>query len=94
MVNVDRVKNKKKPHILASASRAYDLKHTDNSFSYVAKSPIETTNVSRVLLPKIPVSVLVNGVETFQSANWDEKSNTYLVGFENNPDGVPVSFKW
>lgn len=94
LLNVGRVKNKKQPQILASASRAYNEVRTKDSYSYVAKSPAETTNVSRVLLPKRPNSVKVNGSETYNAANWDAKSKTYLVEFENSPEGVAVQFNW
>lgn len=94
MLNVDRVKDKKKAQILASASRAYDEKREKNSYSYIAKSPAETTNVSRVLLPKCPKSVKINGNETFNTSDWDAASKTYLVEFENSPEGVSVQFNW
>ena len=84
----------KAPKILAAASRAYDEKAKGRSFSYVAKSPIETINVSRVLLPSKPVSVLIDGVESVADENWDEVSKTVLVTFDNNPDGVKVEIKW
>ncbi len=94
MLNVDRVKDKKKAQILASASRAYDEKREKNFYSYIAKSPAETTNVSRVLLPKCPKSVKINGNETFNASDWDAASKTYLVEFENSPEGVSVQFNW
>lgn len=94
MLNVDRVKNKKKAQVLASASRTYDEERGKNFYSYVAKSPAETFNVSRVLLPKIPKSVKIDGNELLSSNNWDAKSKTYLVEFENSPDGVSVRFEW
>lgn len=94
MLNVDRVKNKKKAQVLASASRTYDEERGKNFYSYVAKSPAETFNVSRVLLPKMPKSVKIDGNELLSSNNWDAKSKTYLVEFENSPDGVSVRFEW
>lgn len=94
MLNVDRVKNKKKAQVLASASRTYDEERGKNFYSYIAKSPAETSNVSRVLLPKTPKSVKINGEEFLNPSNWDTKSNTYLVEFENSPEGVSVRFEW
>ncbi len=84
----------KAPKILAAASRAYDEKAKGRTFSFVAKSPIETINVSRILLPSKPVSVLIDGVESAADENWDEISKTVLVRFDNNPDGVKVEIKW
>lgn len=93
-LNVDLVKDKDRPQILASASRAYEEKIEKTSYSYLAKSPIETTNISRVLLPKQPKSVKVEGKEMFELKNWDKQSKTYLLGFENNPEGVSVEILW
>jgi len=93
-LNIDLIKNKKQPQVLATASRVYDEQIGKNNYSYIAKSPIETTNISRVLLPKTPQSVKVNGEEVFAAANWDTKSKTYLLGFENDPEGVRVEFVW
>ncbi|WP_219847965.1 hypothetical protein [Sphingobacterium gobiense] len=93
-MNVDLVKNKEQPQVLAAAYRTYEEVTTKNSYSYVAKSPIETTGISRVLLPRQPQSVKVNGQEVFNLQDWDNKSRTYLLGFENDPDGVKVAFGW
>ncbi|HLS95253.1 MAG TPA: hypothetical protein VK017_06815 [Sphingobacterium sp.] len=93
-MNVDLIKNKQQPQVLAAAYRVYDEEITGNNYSYVAKSPIETTGISRVLLPRQPRRVKVNGQDIFNLQNWDAKSGTYLLGFENNPDGVKVEFAW
>jgi len=93
-LNVDLVKNKKLPQVLAGASRVYDEVLQKSQYSYVAKSPIETTNISRILLPNQPKQVKVNGQDVLDIKNWDSKSKTYLLGFENNPEGVKVEFSW
>lgn len=92
LLDVKRVPDRHRPQILASASRAYDESVTSDAYSFVAKSPVDTHNVSRVLLPRKPKSVTVDGTETFDPARWDAKSCTYLVEFENNPGGVLVNF--
>lgn len=92
--NISRVKDKHKPQVLASASRIYEEEVRKDSYSFVAKSPINTTNVSRVLLPRIPRSVLVNGTNVFETRYWDSQTKTYLLEFENNPEGVSVLIKW
>lgn len=94
LYDVSKVKDRKRPQILAAASRAYGEKRTRHSYSFVAKSPAETTNISRVLLPESPKSVKVGGKEVFDPVGWDEKSHTYLLGFENSPEGVEVEFAW
>lgn len=93
-VNIDRVANKQKPQVLASASRIYDEKSTGHQYSFTAKSPINTTNISRILLPGKPKSLIVDKKEVFAEANWDTKTKTYLLEFENSPEGVYVDIKW
>ncbi|TWV14701.1 hypothetical protein FQ707_03060 [Bacteroidaceae bacterium HV4-6-C5C] len=94
LLNVERVKNKSQAQVLASASKEYNEQRAKNSYSYVAKSPAETTNISRVLLPECPKSVKINGQETFSVENWNVRSHTYLIEFENSPEGISVEFHW
>lgn len=94
LLNVERVAGKKKPQVLASASREEQEERGKGRYSYVAKSPAETSNVSRVLLPRCPKSVTVDGREVFDAKRWHVASHTYLIEFENNPDGVSVKFCW
>ena len=82
----------KGPKILAAASRAYGEKGGKNSFSYTCKGPADTWNVTRILLPAPPVSVLVNGENC--PAAWDEGSKTCFLHFPNHPDGVQVEIGW
>lgn len=92
LYDLRRVKDKKRPQVVASASRQYDERTTSHSYSFVSKSPKNTTNVMRVLLPKAPKKVQINGEKS--SYSWDSKSKTLLLGFENDPDGVGVSIEW
>lgn len=85
---------KDSPMILAAASRAANETLSGRTFSYVAKSPAATVNVSRVLLPAAPKSLKVNDKECLDLNCWDEASQTYLLTFDNNPDGVAVEFAW
>lgn len=94
LLDVNRVNDKRKPQVLASASREEQEERGTGYYSYVTKSPIETSNISRVLLPSCPKSVKIDGKESFDVKNWDKASNTYLIAFENNPDGVRVKFEW
>jgi len=93
-VNLDHIKNKQQPQVLASASRIYNETSANHHYSFTAKSPINTTNISRILLPNRPKSVLVDKKEVFSEENWDTRTKTYLLGFENSPDGVNVDVKW
>ncbi|MDR1860701.1 MAG: hypothetical protein LBR06_07270, partial [Bacteroidales bacterium] len=62
---------------------------TAASYSFTAKSPENTTNVSRILLPRKPLKVTVNGSNS--DFSWDDASKTCLLKFENSPDGVEVT---
>ncbi|MDR1718123.1 MAG: hypothetical protein LBS20_19995 [Prevotella sp.] len=93
-LNIDRVPDKQRPQVLAAASRVYEERMEKNSYSFVAKSPVNTTNISRILLPRNPVSVRVEGKEELVTGAWDLQSKTYLLEFENNPEGVSVNIKW
>ncbi|MDR1881890.1 MAG: hypothetical protein LBR26_03805 [Prevotella sp.] len=95
LYDVKKIKDKSKARVLCGASRIYDEKQDANSYSFIAKSPENTTNVSRVLLPGKPVSVVINNdMEKNPDTMWDEQSNTYLLSFENDTEGVKVVFKW
>ena len=92
LYDLNKVSGKVKAKVLCGASRIYDEKVGKQSYSFVAKSPINTTNVSRVLLPCKPEKVQVNGKE--EQPKWDESSKTLLLSFENDPAGVNVSIVW
>lgn len=92
LYDLNKVNGKAKAKVLCGASRIYDERLTKTNYSFVAKSPLHTTNVSRVLLPSKPTKVEVDG-KTVQP-EWDERSKTVLLRFENNPDGVQVSIEW
>lgn len=92
LYRLDGMKANGQPRVLAAASRQYDERVTADSYSFVAKSPKNTTNVMRVLLPKAPRRVSISG-EKF-SYKWDSHSHTLFLGFENDPDGVRVNIKF
>ncbi|WP_426667064.1 hypothetical protein ACPPVU_13645 [Mucilaginibacter sp. McL0603] len=84
--------------MLASASRIYDVSVMQNNFSFTAKSPANTLNSARVLLPSKPgkITVTNSGGQTVTDvkSSWDESSNTLYLGFENSPDGIKVNLEW
>ena len=82
------------PKILAAASRAYDVVRKGRTFSFVAKGPLETFNASRILLPACPKHVRVDEAEVQDKSCWDAPSKTYLLRFDNDPDGVRVEITW
>jgi hypothetical protein len=98
LYDLKRVADKNKPQVLASASRIYSEKITVNSYSFVAKSPINTLNSMRVLLPSQPKETVVadsNGKTiTDVRSSWDKNTNTLYMGFNNSPDGIRVNIKW
>lgn len=98
LYNIGNVKNPKTPQVLATAARVYDEKATKNAYTFVAKSPLNTTNVMRILLPKKPEQCNAydhKGNKLNEAAwKWDEESKTGLLRFENNPEGVKVELTW
>lgn len=98
LVNIDRVENPDKPQVLCGAARVYDEKVGKKAYSFIAKSPVNTTNVMRVLLPVKPEKVTVQDAKgqavEVTKEEWNEMSKTYLLSFENAPEGIEVSFVW
>jgi hypothetical protein len=93
-----RVADKTQPQVLASASRNYDTRISGKEFSWVARSPVNTQNSVRVLLPARPVDITVTdsrGERVIDlQTSWDTSSNTLYLGFANSPDGIKVDLKW
>jgi len=98
LFNINKVQNPLKPQVLAAAARIYDEVSGKNKYSFIAKSPVNTTNVMRVLLPSAPKKVTItdskgNALAGTQNS-WDKSSRTCFLSFENYPDGVRVAFSW
>ncbi len=98
LYNVRRVSNKKQPQVIVSASRIYDETATTNSYSFVSKSPVNTTNSVRILLPAEPKTVTLTNSKGENLADvkssWDTASHTFFISFENSPDGTNVKISW
>ena len=94
LLDMGQLEKPKQPQVLAASFRESDEVAGKRDYSFVAKSPIDTDGVARVLLPSAPSSVLVDGVETLSASAWDADSRTYLLKFENHPDGHRVQFRW
>ena len=85
------------PKVLCAASRVYDEKKGVHTYSFLTKSPSNTNNVMRVLLPSKPLSVVVKDADGKPMENkneWDEISKTSLLKFINSADGINVEIKW
>lgn len=98
LYNLSRVSNKKQPQVVASASRIYDEMVKPNSYSFVSKSPVNTTNSIRILLPAEPKSATLTDSKGENLADvkssWDTASHTFFISFENSPDGTNVKISW
>jgi hypothetical protein len=95
LFNIQKISNRKKGQVLCGASRVYNETNGRGYYAFIAKSPLNTNNVSRVFLPQKPSTVTINNIKNkITGENWDQKSQTYLLRFENNPEGVPVRFEW
>jgi hypothetical protein len=95
--------DKKRPQVIASASRQYDEKESTDGFSFISKSPFNTTNIICLYLPKDyqlaqvsctnvegqPVEHKLNVLEATSSI----ASRLLWITFENSPDGVRVEVR-
>lgn len=88
------------PQVLAAASRVYraEINNKTHSYSFITKSPSNTIDVMRIVLPSEPTEVstsLSNGAKITLVENvWDETSHTVLLKFENYSEGVNVNIRW
>jgi hypothetical protein len=84
--------------VLATAARVYGAATAGRSFSFTAKSPVNTLNSMRILLPAQPVSItLTDNKGQSQGdvrSSWDEASHTEWLGFPNSPDGITVRIRY
>ncbi len=97
LYDLNRIKEKNIPKVLCAASRVYNEKRSAHSYSFITKSPSNTHNVMRVLLPLKPLSVVVKDADgnLLKNTNvWDELSKTCLLQFINSADGINVEIKW
>ncbi len=97
LYNLNRLESKQ-PQVLAAASRVYNEVIKANSYSFISKSPRNTTNSMRILLPKEPTGIVLkdkNGnTLTDVKSSWDNTSKTVYLSFENDPEGTEVMLKW
>ena len=95
LYDISKVENKRKPQVLAAASRQYDETITSHSYSFISKSPANTDNVMRIMLPKEPKNIEIDPIlyKSFK-AEWNQQTKTLCLQFENNPNGVSVQLSW
>jgi hypothetical protein len=98
LYNLDHTPDKKKVSILATGARVSDEAHSSNEYSFIAKSPVETSNVMRIFIPRKPkdctISYINNNISHDVEWEWDDPSSTVLMKFENHPDGVAVKITY
>ena len=94
LIDLGKVEEKKTPKVLAASFRESDEKVTPQSYSFTAKSPVDTDGIARVALPKRPKSVKIDGVESLESSRWNPESKTYLIAFDNKPEGRNVNITY
>lgn len=99
LYNIENIADKHKPCVLATGARVSNEKIAGNSYSFIAKSPVETTNVMRIFVPKKPKECTVSYNNKTISHDipawkWDDTSKTVLMYFENHPDGVTIKINY
>lgn len=96
LYDVTKLTDTTQPMVLCGASRIQGEVCKPDSYLFSVKSPANTTNVSRVYLPWQPQEVKVtsaDGKALLGTYEWDEKSHTCQLKFENDPQGVIVELK-
>ncbi|QPH41826.1 hypothetical protein IZT61_08855 [Pedobacter endophyticus] len=96
LFDLDKIEHKNKPQVLAAAARVTNEVVNKQQYSFIAKSPSNTNNIMRILLPNKAgsISAKLNGKDLIINKNeWDEKSQTLLLGFQNYSEGVEVNIK-
>ncbi|MET0242386.1 MAG: hypothetical protein ABW174_02910, partial [Flavitalea sp.] len=92
-----RIKNRQ-PQVLAAASRVYNEVRKPNEYSFLSKSPVNTTNSMRILLPAEPKETVLTDAKGTKlndvKTSWDASSKTLYLGFENDPEGTSVVLRW
>lgn len=97
LYDIDAIENREQPCVLAMAARVSNEKGEDGSYSFIAKSPVHTTNVMRILLPEETTTCKVTdstGKTVDHEFSWDNESGTVFLKFENDPDGISVQLEW
>jgi hypothetical protein len=97
LFDIDKIRNRQKPQVLATAARVSDEVIANGQFTFVAKSPAKTSNVMRIMLPAKPRNItaqISSHALTLTKRDWDESSQTLLLGFENYSEGVEVKITW
>jgi len=84
-----------KARVLASASRIREERISARSIRFNSRGPFATTAATRILLPREPTGMSFSkGPHEFIQKQWDPRSKTLLLVYENVPGGVEISVRW
>tara|TARA_R110000868_G_scaffold98706_5_gene271836 strand:- start:49157 stop:51361 length:2205 start_codon:yes stop_codon:yes gene_type:complete len=98
LYDLTKTNKKSPPKVLATAARISGEETTKSGYSFIAKSPLNTTNVMRIQLPKEPSDIILldrnkTSITSFKR-DWNYNTNTLLLEFSNSNEGVQVNLKW
>lgn len=98
LYDLTRITHKETPQVLCAAARIYEEKVTKKGYSFLSKSPSNTMNAMRVLLPAKPLQVYLTDsnkqVVKDYTMTWDEATKTCLLTYQNSSDGIKVALTW
>jgi len=83
----------KGPLPLAAAGRIETWKASKNSVHYTISTPQGIVVSARLLLPKRPRNVAVDG-KTCEDVHWHEASRTLLIRHAGRPEPIEVELRW
>lgn len=87
--------NRKAPQVLAAAARIYEETVRNGEYSFVAKSPVNTTNCMRIALSKRPLRIMAKDAQGREISGlewtWDSESRSCWLRFANSPEGIRVA---
>jgi len=84
-----------KAGVLASASRTREERVSERSICFNSRGPVATIAATRILLPGEPKQVKFSKPShQLIQKEWDERSKTLLLVYENTPRGVDITVRW
>lgn len=89
--------NRARPGVIASASKIEGVQISKGVFSFISSSPTTTRGATRLYLPSEPTSITVKtkeGKSQKFEKNWDQKSSTLFLGYENLAEGVKINISF
>jgi len=81
------------PSVLASAGRIEDWNPAQSGVAYKAKAPQGMKVATRILLPRAPEEMRVNG-KVFSGYQWEPSSKTLFLEHPGQPEGTLVELSW